>query len=189
MHRPAGPHGRPDRSRTRHARGNGPRLLPAQVLTEDHAPFSRKEDEAATAERRRRGPAEARGGGRERARAGADVPGRRLRRGSSSAQGSQLRHHLADLHRSSGRGGRRRRESRHLGSRRSPRHRHLSAPRRRIITNIRGSVGRHACRRLRGRARQRAQVLSHQSHDARFAHRGPTRTAPAKGSRKRRGYP
>ena len=36
---------------------------------------------------------------------------------------------------------------------------------------------------------QRAQVLSHQSHDARFAHRGPARTAPATGSRKRRGSP
>jgi len=33
------------------------------------------------------------------------------------------------------------------------------------------------------------QVPSHQSHDARFAHRGPVRTAPATGSRKKRGYP
>jgi hypothetical protein len=46
------------------------------------------------------------------------------------------------------------------------------------------------CRRLRrGRARQRAQVLSHQRHDARFAHRGPAGTAPGTGSRKKRGYP
>eukprot|EP01046_Picozoa_sp_COSAG06_P105729 COSAG06_NODE_51984_length_308_cov_1.669856_1_plen_48_part_10 len=37
--------------------------------------------------------------------------------------------------------------------------------------------------------RQRAQVLSHQSHDARLAHRSPARTAPATGSRKKCGYP
>jgi hypothetical protein len=72
----------------------------AQVLGEDHAPFGLEEHETTPAERGRRGISVAQGGGRERARAGADVPGRRLLRGSSSTQGSQLRHHLANLRRS-----------------------------------------------------------------------------------------